>query len=278
MAGLQGLEADFPMAIIGSCGALLLLAQPGSNLAAGIGGAAKEEGFVALYHHVGGVDGREAEAAMVAREGAVYGVGDDGCSLGIGVQGIGKEVGAMVERLVQVDEVCSREMDYLLDGVLYLGMPVACAGLETGVAVEDGSHAAYVDLDTRIGLAQAVDEGEVVGDELVAIIGPVARIGIVEAEVDDGLVGCKGNGIVIGLLLHVGAMATAQEGGSRMAEVADLIPRPQQRGQLRGVRCAGWVAVAVAVGDAIAYTSHSNGVLCDNGDNRKNDEKYQCKS
>ena len=55
---------------------------------------------MALYYHVAAVDGGEAEAAMVAREDTVYGAGQDGGSLGVGVQGVGKEIGPVVERCV----------------------------------------------------------------------------------------------------------------------------------------------------------------------------------
>ena len=84
-------------------------------------------------------------------------------------------------------------------------------------------------------MAQAVDEGEVVGNELVAVVGPVARVGIVEPQVDDGLVGRKGEGIAPSLLLYVGAVPMAQECGSRVPEVAHAVTFAQHLCQAGGV-------------------------------------------
>ena len=260
VACLQGLEGELPGAVGGGCGALFLFAQQCGNLAPCVALAMQDEGLAALYHHVGGVDGGEAQTAVVACHGGVHGAGKDVGPLGVGVQGIGKEVEAVVERLVQVDEVHAGYLRHLLDGLLYLGVPVACARLEAAVPVEDGRHAAYPYLYVGVGGAQGVDEGEVVGDELIAVVGPVARVGVVEPEVDDGLVGGEGERVAPRLLVDVGAVPTAQERGSRVPEVAHFVAVAQHLAEARGVGGVCRVAVPVPVGDAVAYAGYADGV------------------
>jgi hypothetical protein len=77
--------------------------------------------------------------------------------------------------------------------------------------MEDGCHSAYPHLDIGISGTQGVDEGEVVGDELVSVIGPSTWVSVVKAEVYDGLVGGKGHRVAIGLLLSVGAVTMVEE-------------------------------------------------------------------
>ena len=80
--------------------------------------------------------------------------------------------------------------------------------------VEDGRHTTYPYLEVGVSLTERVDKGEVVGDKFIAVVGPIARIGIVKPKVYNGLVGSKGERIAEGLLADVGAMATTQEGGT----------------------------------------------------------------
>ena len=131
--------------------------------------------------------------------------------------------------------------------------------------MDDGGHAAYPHLDMGVGTAQGVDEGEVVGDELVAVVGPVARVGVVEAEVYDGLVGGKGYGIAIGLLLGVGAVPMVEQRGTRMAEVAHIVALAQHLAQTGGVGGLGGVLMAIAVGNTIAYASYADGSVGESG-------------
>ena len=269
MACLQGLEGELPGAVLGHGGTLLVASQLCGNLASGIGLAAKEEGLLTLDHHMVGIDGRDAETAVVARHGRIDGTGKYQCTLGIGVQGIGKEVGTMVERLVQVNEVYAGYQGNLLDGLLYLGMPVTGARLETRVAVEDGCHTAYVDIHLRIHLTQRIDEGKVVGDEQVTIVGPVARVGVVEAEVYDGLVGDEGKGITPGLLVYVGTVPTTQKGSSRVAEVAYIVSFAQHLAQTGGVTVLFTIGNLIAIGYTVAYAGYTDGIGCCGGTERE---------
>lgn len=77
------------------------------------------------------------------------------------------------------------------------------------MTMKDWGHTANVNVHLRIDLTQRIDDGKVVGYELVAIVGPVTWVGIVEPEVYDSFVGYKGKSISPCLLLCVGSMSTA---------------------------------------------------------------------
>ena len=125
--------------------------------------------------------------------------------------------------------------------------------------MEDGGHEAHPYLDVGVGTAQGVDEGEVVGDELVAVVGPVARVGVIEAEVYDGLVGDKGDGIAVSLLLGVGAVSVVKKSGTRVTKVAHLIARSQHLTQTGGIGGLRGGLMSIAIGNAVAYAGYANG-------------------
>ena len=112
-----------------------------------------------------------------------------------------------MERRVEVDELGIGTEGHLLDGPLNLGVPVACAALEARMAVEDGCHLA--DKDARLGVhdQETVYESPVVGNELFLPVGPVARVGIVQAQVDDHPVGPEVERLAELWGLHVRAVA-----------------------------------------------------------------------
>ncbi len=162
-----------------------------------------------LEHHAVGVERSHAQAAVVARNGAAHDVGEDRGTLGIGVEAVGHQARMGVERGVEVDELRPGVLGHPLDAALDFGMPVARARLEAVVAVRDGREARHQNAARGISLAERVDERPVVGDELVAVMGPVARVGVVDAEVDDHDVGSEGQRLGALGLLVVGTVTAA---------------------------------------------------------------------
>ena len=140
-----------------------------------------------------------------------------------------------IERLVQVDKLDARPACHLVDGVLDLGLPVPRARLEAWVLRPYRCSAGDEDAHLGIDRAQGVDEVAVVGDELVTVVGPVAWVGIVDPEVDDGDVGLIGQRLPILLLLDVGTVAALQQGRPRLTEVAHLVALSQHALQECGV-------------------------------------------
>ena len=160
---------------------LAVLAQHASYFASCIGTTFQQEGLVARQDHSRGIDRRQMQPSVVAREGRIDGLCQNLCAFGIGVQGIGEEVGTAVKRLVEVDELCSGALCHLLDGLLNLCVPVACAALEAWVAMEDGRHLADQDAGFGVHQAEGINQGAIVRDELLLPVGPVARVGVVQA-------------------------------------------------------------------------------------------------
>ena len=170
---------------------LAVLAQHASYFASCIGTTFQQEGLVARQDHSRGINRRQMQPSVVARECRIDGLCQDLCTFGIGMQGIGEEVRTTVQRRVEVDELCSCAMCHQLDGLLNLCVPVACAALEARMAMEDGRHLA--DQDTRLGVrrAEGINQGTVVRDEFLLPVGPVARVGVVQAKMDDHPVGLE---------------------------------------------------------------------------------------
>jgi hypothetical protein len=142
------------------------------------------------------------------------------------------------------------------------------------VTVEDRGHTAYPYLNIWIDLTQRVDHSQIVGDELIAVIGPVAGIGIVEAKMDDGLVGGKAEGIAPSLLTDVRKVATIEQCGARMTKVAHLVAIAQHLRQTYRIRGTRRVTVTIAVGDAVAYAGYADRVV-GHGNGADQDETKQ---
>ena len=62
------------------------------------------------------------------------------------------------------------------------------------------------------------------------------------------------------LLHHVGAMAVIEQRGSGLAEIAHHILVAQHTLKLRWIRVAGTVLNTSAIGDTVAYASHTYGL------------------
>ena len=75
------------------------------------------------------------------------------------------------------------------------------------MAVGYRCHACQDDTHLWIGGSQRVHDGEVVFYELVAIVGPIAWVSIVYAEVHHGNIAFKGDSFFEFFLFYVGAMA-----------------------------------------------------------------------
>ena len=97
-----------------------------------------------------------------------------------------------IERAVEVDELHACCLDYLLDSLLDLELPVPSARLEAWVLHADRRRTGDEDTHPRGDGAQCIDQMAVVGDELIPIVGPVAGVGIVDPEVDHSDIGAEG--------------------------------------------------------------------------------------
>ena len=122
------------------------------------------------------------------------------------------------------------------------------------------SHTSQYEAHLRIGSTQRIHYRKVVLDEFVAIVGPVARVGIVDAEGYHGNVALEGERLLKLLLHHLGAVAVIEQRGTGLAEVAHYIPLAQHTLQLRWIGVAGTVLDTGAVGDTVAYASHTYGL------------------
>ena len=163
---------------------------------------------------------------------------------------------------MQVDESnigrCSNPTDGFLNGF----MPVAGTTLEARMTMEDGCHQAYPDFRLRIGYAERVDECTVVTDEFIAVIRPVARIGVVQSEVDNHPVGLEVKGLPIFRQLPVWLMTMPKQRCTGMAEVLDFILIAQQL--LQDDRIGGMLTVvqSVAICHAVTNTGNTQLALC----------------
>ena len=122
------------------------------------------------------------------------------------------------------------------------------------------SHTRQYEAHLWIGCTQRIHYRKVVLDKFVAIVGPVARVGIVDAEVYHGYVAFEGKHLLKLLLHHIGAVAVIEQRGTGLAEVAHYIPLAQHTLQLRGIGVVRTVLNTGAIGNAVAYASHTYGL------------------
>ena len=91
------------------------------------------------------------------------------------------------------------------------------------VPVGDWQQAGHNDAGLGVGHAERIDEGAIVRNKLVAIVGPVARIGIVDAKVNHHNVGSKVHGLAELRLFGVRPMSTKEQCGTGSAEISYFI-------------------------------------------------------
>ena len=240
---------------------MLLATKPHLHALAGVGRTHYPHGAVSSQHGTVGQPRRQLQSAVISRQRTSHCLGQDGGSRSIGMQIVGKQVGPAVQRRVEVDELCPRSGGHLRHACLYLGMPIARAAGKATVAVEDGRQAAHPHADRGIDGAKRVDQGAVVPDKIIAILRPVARVGIVESQVHDNPVRTKGQRGAKLLHLHVGAVAAPQERRPGMTEVAHFKLRAKQAPQLCRIGQAVTAGDAVTIGHAIAHTGHAHSLL-----------------
>ena len=171
--------------------------------------------------------------------------------------GIGDELWIRIERLMEVDELRLSDASYGLDSLLNFLLPLLRAAFKAWVVVSDGREECDDDAALRVLLAQRVDESEVVAHELVAIVGPVAWIGVVYAEVYHSDVALESFRFSPFLLSYVGSMSVAEQCGARLPEVAHFVAVAQHLLQLRRIRLCSRVGERHAVCNAVAYARHA---------------------
>ena len=110
------------------------------------------------------------------------------------MQGVGQEVRAVIKFCMQVNQSGVGEYCDIFNVLLYLPVPVACARFEARMAVGDRRQAADPDFTLRVRLSESIDQGQIILREVIPVIRPVARIGVVQSEVDDDPVGGKVEG------------------------------------------------------------------------------------
>lgn len=98
----------------------------------------------------------------------------------------------------------------IFDVLLYLPVPVACTRFETRVTVGDRRQAADPYFTLRVRLPESIDQGQIIFREVIPVIRPVARVGVVQSEMDDDPVGGKVEGGLAFLLLIVGTVSPSQ--------------------------------------------------------------------
>ena len=114
---------------------------------------------------------------------------------------------------MKVYQLCPGKLSHSFNGLLYLFVPVARARLKTGVAVGNGSHSRHQDTRLWIDYTERVDQRQIVSDEIITIIGPVARIGIIDAQMNHNNISREGQCLLKFFLSDIGTMPFIQQCG-----------------------------------------------------------------
>ena len=125
------------------------------------------------------------------------------------------------------------------------------------MAMEDGRHQANPNPCLRIRHAERVDERTVVADELIAVVRPVAWVGIVQSKMNDDEVGFEVHSLSELRQLRIRPVAVTEQRCSRVAKVSNVEALAQQLLKHHGIGGVLAVAQAIAIGDAIAHAGHT---------------------
>ena len=198
---------------------------------------------------------------MVAGEGGIDHIGQQCRSRLVGVKAVGQHFGMGEEGFVEVDEAGTGGCRHTFDGALNEFVPIARSGQKSVVTVGDGRHPCEEKACLGVGGAERVDQRDVVLREIIAEERPVARIGVVDTEVNHHDVGTEIECISVDFLRDVRAVSATQQGRAGVAEVAHVIALAEAFLQARRVALGVAVGEAVAVGDAVAHAGHAEGRL-----------------
>ena len=227
----------------------------------GIGLTPDGQGLSVLEHHVVRIHVRHLQTTEVAGDAFVHRLGKNSRSLNIGMHGIFQQVRIRIKRFVEVYQLYSFCPGDTLDGQLDFLVPITGTRLETGMAVGQWSHARQEETYLRVHLTEGLHQCTIIADKLIPIVRPIAWIGVVDAEVDDHDVAGKGQGILVFLLLGVGAMSVVQECSTGLAEVTHLVLVAQHALELHGIGIHFPVRYPRTIGDAVSHTCHFDFVL-----------------
>lgn len=125
--------------------------------------------------------------------------------------------------------------------------------------MKDGRHQTYPYFGFGVGHTEGVNQGMVVGHEVVAMLRPVAWVGIVEAKVDYHHVGFEGQGVFELGQLHVGVMPFVEQRGATVPKVAHIVAVDQHLLQAHRVGLRFTVGQFVAKCHTVAHTGHLDG-------------------
>ena len=98
----------------------------------------------------------------------------------------------------------------------------------------------------------------IIGNELILIVRPIARVRVIDPEMNHGDVRTESQSLLVLLLLEVGAMPPSEQCSSRLPEVLYLVLRSQLLLQEDGVGFVLTVCESIAVGDAIADAGYAD--------------------
>ena len=189
------------------------------------------------------------------------------------MHGIGHPIGVRNQRRVEIDPLHMSDVGYLLHSLRNLFAPLARSAVETRMINTDRSQSRHENAHMGVGGAQRIDEGKIIGDEFVAIVRPVARIGVVDAQMDHRNIGTKLQCGTKFRLIEIGTMAMTQQGRAGFAEVLHLITLAEQALQHHRVGILLAVGHSGTVGNTIPDTGHFDGAACRQGEQKEEKEQ-----
>ena len=176
---------------IGHTACQFFITQTHHHRFAGVGFSFQIEGHVALQHHIVGKNRRKLQSAIAPGDAGIGHFCQDFRTSGIGMHRIGQPIGVRHQGRVEIDPFHPGNIGHLLHGLRNFFAPLARAAVKSRMINANRRQARHENAHLRIDCTQRIDESEIIGDEFVAIVRPVARIGIVDAEMHHGDIGTK---------------------------------------------------------------------------------------
>ena len=166
---------------IGHAARQLFTAQTHHHCFAGISLSFQIEGHAALQHHIVGKNRRKLQSAVTPRDTGIGHFSQNFGTARIGMHRVGQPIGVRHQGSVEIDPFHTGDFGHLLHGLRNFFAPLARSAVKTRMIDADRRQARHENAHMGVDCAQRIDECKIIGDEFVAIVRPVARIGIVDA-------------------------------------------------------------------------------------------------
>ena len=162
-----------------------------------------------LKHHIITVESRQLQPPIITRDSLVYHFRYPCSPFSIRVHRIGQKLWVSIQRTVEVYQLYLRLFGNALYSPLYFFVPITSPRLKARMRMPYRSHQGNKNAHLRVYLLKTIDKSEIISNKIIAIIRPVARVSIVDTQVNHHYISPKSKRLLVFLLFYIRAMTFA---------------------------------------------------------------------